>query len=246
LDPGVCGCGIVDEGSSGCADLIDSLVHRYSFDDTGTQVSDGAGQADGVAQNLTLDGSGSLTLAGQTSDEYVELPGGIVSTLQDATIEAWLTWSGSGNWQRVFDFGNSDAAQGEQGAGDTYLFFTPVNSTNSVSQLTFSSGGFANEIKIQGAQALPSNVTVHLAVVVDDTNDMLTFYVDGSPEGAVAFDGALSELTDVNNWLGRSQFAADPEFGGTLDEFRIYSAALSAAQVSLSYTAGPDPDFLAP
>lgn len=30
------------------------------------------------------------------------------------------------------------------------------------------------------------------------------------------------------NWIGRSQYAADPYFSGKIDDFRIYRGALSA------------------
>jgi uncharacterized protein len=51
---------------------------------------------------------------------------------------------------------------------------------------------------------------------------------------------SLSQLRDVNNWLGRSQFILDPEFAGTYYDFRIYSTALTQAQISASLAAGPD------
>ena len=51
-------------------------------------------------------------------------------------------------------------------------------------------------------------------------------------------------LRDDNCWFGRSQYAQDPGFGGSIEEFRIYSAALSAEEIALSYASGPAPDFL--
>jgi hypothetical protein len=53
----------------------------------------------------------------------------------------------------------------------------------------------------------------------------------------------LSTILDHNNWLGRSQFSADDSFGGTYEEFRIYAGALTAEQISISFTAGPNPVF---
>ena len=38
-----------------------------------------------------------------------------------------------------------------------------------------------------------------------------------------------------NNWLGRSQFVADPYFNGALDDFRIYDRALGPAHVAELY-----------
>jgi hypothetical protein len=34
------------------------------------------------------------------------------------------------------------------------------------------------------------------------------------------------------NWIGRSQFPSDPYFNGKVDDFRIYSGAMTAAQVA--------------
>jgi len=72
----------------------------------------------------------------------------------------------------------------------------------------------------------------------------LTLYVDGMLACAKALPFDLSDIDDVNCWLGRSQFASDGGFVGTIEEFRIYDVALSASQVALSYQAGPDPPFL--
>lgn len=41
-------------------------------------------------------------------------------------------------------------------------------------------------------------------------------------------------------WIGKSQFGGDPYFAGDFDELRIYSGALSADEVLLNYTLGPD------
>lgn len=54
----------------------------------------------------------------------------------------------------------------------------------------------------------------------------------------------LSLVNDINNWLGRSQFAADAELQGSYYEFRVYSAALSPELVAISFKGGPDAVFL--
>ena len=71
----------------------------------------------------------------------------------------------------------------------------------------------------------------------------MTLYRNGVLDGAIPFTDSLSLLNDVNNWLGRSQYAGDPPFTGTLHEFRIYNAALSADVVQASSTAGPNATF---
>jgi opacity protein-like surface antigen len=54
----------------------------------------------------------------------------------------------------------------------------------------------------------------------------------------------LTVINDINNWLGRSQFVADNELAGTYYEFRIYSAALTAELVDISFRGGPNAEFL--
>lgn len=247
-DPGECGCDILDDdavGEAGCLGLKAALVHRYSFDGAGSVAADSAGSADGTVVGTTLGGSGRLALTGGMSDQYVDLPNGLLSSLTDATIEIWLEWDGGNGWQRIFDFGSSSAGEDAQENGVTYLFVTPQNSTTDLIRVAFSTDGNANETSADAAISLPIGVETHLAVVVDDTNNLLSLYLDGAVSGApVAFSGHLSGLMDVNNWIGRSQFQQDDELGGAVDELRIYDAALTDEQIALSASSGPDPIFL--
>jgi hypothetical protein len=80
--------------------------------------------------------------------------------------------------------------------------------------------------------------------VFDASNDSMALYVDGALIGTTAWTGSLSEVNALNNWLGHSQFSADPDFDGSLDEFRIYDVALDAEQALYSFEAGRDASFL--
>jgi hypothetical protein len=258
--PGPCGCGFPDNTPL-------CLVHRYSFNDrssadagsvdageggAGGMVADSINHADGIALNLALTGTGSLTLAGGTSNQYVVLPSGILSALGDnVTIEAWLTWPGTGGaWQRVFDFGSSSAGPGLQGTGTAFLFATPLSGTGFLlSSFVTANGGLA---EADSTGLFPIDAAMHeMAVVVstpaadagttaDGGGPTLTLYLDGVVKGRVPTSSKVSAVPDVNNWLGRSQFTADPNLQGTYFEFRIYSAARSDAQITASTAAGPD------
>ena len=66
-----------------------------------------------------------------------------------------------------------------------------------------------------------------------------TLYINGAVVGTNA---ALTlRPTDLgattNNWIGRSQFTADPYFNGQIDELRIYASALTAGQITTIYNA---------
>ncbi len=215
------------------------LAHRYSFEGSGTVLIDSVSGADGQTHNMQMTGTGRLELAGSGSNQYGSLPNGLASNLTNATFEVWVRWDGGGDWQRIFDFGSSDAGEPNRGSGLTYLFLCP-SSMNAVMHACFSTSGQSGEMCVDAAQPLDSGVDRHVALVIDDDRDTLTLYQDGTLENAEPFTGSLSGLDDFNNWLGLSQFDLDPEFGGAIEEFRIYDAALSASEVMDSFQAGPD------
>jgi Concanavalin A-like lectin/glucanases superfamily len=232
--PGNCGCGFSEAGAC--------ITHRYSFTGTGTQVTDSAGALNGRVVNTTLQ-AGSVSLAGGTSDQYVSFAGGMLSRFDSVTIEAWVTWNAGAAWQRIFDFGNNDGAgAGSQGAqGITYLFLTPkaVNNSGHL-RVAYSLTGSNAETRVEASAALPSGVMSHLAVVVNGSTHTLALYLNGMTIGSTALANPLSSLSDVNAWLGRSQFQVDPEFNGSFHEFRMYSSARTSAQILASFQAGPD------
>jgi len=130
----------------------------------------------------------------------------------------------------------------------TYLAFTPnADGASALSRVVFAGSTTAvrpaPEFSVSGPKILAGKR--HVAIVVDHTHATLSVYVDGALSGSKAFPGSLAEIDDQSCWLGRSHYtvSADPYFNGSLDEFRIYSAALSAAQIATSFTAGPDPQF---
>ena len=245
---GLCGCALPDTAAPLC------LAHRYRFDDggagdagAGNMVRDSVGTAHGTAMNVTLNGSGTLTLAGGISDQYVSLPSGIISALgNSATFEAWFTWTGpTASWERVFDFGSSGTAGQQSAAGTAFVFFTPNNALG----VPFLSVNTVGLTEVSGTTSLSQNGAQphHVACVIDGgsagdggTAATVALYIDGALIGRVPSLSTLSGLDDVNNWLGRSQFAADTDFQGTYYDFRIHSSAMTQAQISASFTAGPD------
>jgi hypothetical protein len=249
---GMDGGGKVDAGKpclhpTLCA-LRSRLVHRYMFDGSGTVAVDSMGTASGTIVSTPLSSTGSVTLSGGTSDQYVDLPNGIITELTDATFEVWATWFGGAAWQRLFDFGNNNMAEGVRGDALTTFYLTPI-----AGQVASYNGpavmlvGFkradqtaAQETNLVSNAPMAANVQVHIAVVVDDTNHQMLLYRNGSFEKSVTFTDSLSSLTDVNNWLGRSQYIYDSGFGGSIQEFRIYNAALSAVSIQASFQDGPN------
>jgi hypothetical protein len=239
--PGECGCGVAET----CAPLKAALVHRYSFEMSGALAPDSIGGADANIVGV-LAADGRVTFAGGTNAAYVDLPNGLISALGDASFEVWLEWSGGGSWQRIFDFGNNDVAEGSQGIGQTYLYLTPRDGDASAGnplRASFSLNGTGGETTVKASAPLPMTSLQHIVLAVDDTNNQLRLYLNGQLSALIGFNGSLSSLEDVNNWLGRSNYR-DAHLGGSIEEFRIYGAALSDAQVVASSGFGPNPEFL--
>jgi len=170
-----------------------------------------------------------LTLT-STSSQFVSLPAGMVSTLSNFTIEAWVKLNSTANWARIFDFGNNTTV---------YMFLTPQNGTTGKVRYAITTSGSGGEQQLDGNSALTTGVWHQVAVTWNANTGML--YVDGVPVGTNnAMTLKPSSLgSTVSNYLGKSQ-SANPYLNGLLDEFRIYSVALSATEIAATYALGPD------
>lgn len=253
--PGELDAGVTsDTGSASPGSVLrEALLHRYQFGGSGTTITDSAGTAHGSAVNASIAaGTGKLTLSG--TDQYVDLPNGLVSSLESVTLEAWVNWladpsSPAAAWQNIFTFGTNDGGEGAQGIGTAYLSLTAQSGDSGDIRAGYTLSGFNNELVADGARALPLSANpalgTQVALVVDGALGSLAIYIDGVLEVATPSGQAiaLSAINDVNNWLGRAQFATDPELAGELLEFRIYGSALGAADVALSFELGADADL---
>lgn len=219
------------------ASVREALAHRYSFDGIGDAIEDSAGASEGRLYATALDGRGFADLLG--NGNFVNLSNGLVSSSNDKTLECWLTWRGGGEWQRIFDFGSSDRGEGVRGMGTKYLFLTPRAGSGFI-MAAYSQAGIGAEIQVVGSSALEIGSLSHVAVAVDSATDELNLYVNGELVGAQTLDQRLSEIEDVNSWLGTSQYRVDPYLNAELVEFRIYDRALTPDELRLTYETGPD------
>jgi len=212
---------------------LGALVHRYTFSETGgSKVADSLG---GPAWNGTLPNGGALA-AGQltlasTSAQYVSLPLGIVVSLTNFTIEVWARLNSTTNRSRLFDFGRNTT---------TNMFLTPRNGSTGRLRFAITTNGAGGEQQINTPSVLAAGVWYHIAVTLSGNTGIL--YLNGSPVGtnnAMTLRPSSLGVTE-NNYLGRSQYTADPYFDGLLDEFRIYNVALSPGEIAATAALGPN------
>ena len=210
----------------GGAGVAPALVARYALDGSAADATEN--QNDAVLEgNATYadgdkkEGTAAMTLDGAS---YLMLPPA-VSHLTTMTVSVWCnTGVSSTAWQRVFDFGNGT---------EQYFFLTPDN--GSEMRVVLKDGG---DEQILSAPR-PAAGWHHFAVTL--APDGVTLYQDGV---AVASASNITirpaDFKPVRNYIGRSQFMADPLFTGGIDDIRIYNVALSAEQVQ-EVMGGGDP-----
>jgi hypothetical protein len=229
---GEAGAGGADGGSGG-APTISGLVASYPCESAnGAMLADVSGHG----KNATLANApggavmgfsfsagvvdNAITLS-SSKQAYVSLPPGVVSQLSEVTIATWVKLTSGAAFQRIFDFGV-----------DTSNFMYLVNAGSSgFVRFRIQSASLNKNQVLEGAEALPVGKWTHVAVTLGSGG--VSIYVDGAQVAQQA-PAALrpSDLgTTVNNFIGRSPFAADPYLDGQVDEFRIYDRVLSATEV---------------
>ena len=209
--------------------------------------------------SVTLPGTTTGNQTGTSISAYVDLPNGIISSCTDLTIEIWATPVGSKNWQRLFDFGRSvQAGDGSGEPGEWTGASAPgVTASSDGLMLALQKAGNLNQQRLEATlDAVATQLDTALATALAEqhhyvityksgdgvysTGGRITLYRDGVSAGFMDVAYALSDIEDVNNWLGRSQFSADSNSNITYNELRIHNNAFTPAEVASDYQTGPE------
>jgi hypothetical protein len=203
------------------------LAHRYSFT---TDASDSVGGANGTLVGTANVSGGQVQLDGGSGD-YVNLPGGLLSTYRSATMDIWATISSAQqHWARLWEFADTGSANANE------LYFAPA--WNPGANQTFLSYGVPYGGANLGPVSPPTvNETVHLTCVVGDGS--VDLYTNGAPYLSAGATAPLSQVGTVGSWIGYSPYG-DPGISGSVDEYRIYQGRLSPEEVLASDLLGPD------
>lgn len=201
----------------------------YSFDEgSGDTVTD----ASGNGKNAMLEGGvewssegyqgGALLFDGK--DGFVRLPDNIAKQLDTMTIALSVKLNANMMWARVFDL-----------SGSRGFMYLTLNSGDPLGGTRFSiyAGDPATEpILSIPADTFELNTWYHIALTASE--DEYCFYVNGEKKATLPVTHAPKDIgSDVlmSNYLGKSQFE-DPYFDGFMDEFYLYTEALSEEEVS--------------
>lgn len=208
------------------------LFIHYTFDDVSSftaEDSSGNGK-DGTLTGLSLPTGEAGHIDGAirldaTQKQYVQLPGDIMEKFAAISVASWLKLASGVAWDRLFDFN-----AGEQ----SWFYFSPTgwnSNTMMIGSRVAILGGGRLDPELMLPQPFPVGDWHHVAVVLSPP--YLRYYVDGLLEAELT--NMTVKPSDVGkthqNWLGRSVFATDPYLNGWLDDFRVYSGALTEEQV---------------
>jgi beta-galactosidase len=175
---------------------------------------------------------GPYTLNG-TSD-YVDLPDGLTSDLNDFSIACWVNLNSLDTWSRIYDFG---------GDTDVFMMLTPASGNTGYPYFCITISGNDGEQGLDGTSALPTGSWQHLAVTKSGSTGIL--YINGQEvdrnTGMTLNPADLGNTT--NNYIGRSQWSNDPYLNGEVDDFVVYNRAISASEVAdLASSHGSTPE----
>ena len=232
-----------------------TVKNRWSFNEgSGTTVIDSVGAQNGVIIPSSFGSNygrtaGEVTLPGGSSGSraYIDLPNNLLSGLEAVTLEGWMTPTGSRTWQRAFDFGTNTAGEvttrGGSFSGTEYLFLALQNGGDTavkVPGIKYNNSEQNNTV----ADALNTNTEFHFAYVYDPVGNsgspQIRYYKNGTLITSVNTAHILGNITNHNNWLGRSNWSSDNNTQANYNEFRIWNRALNAQRIVDNSTAGAD------
>jgi autotransporter-associated beta strand protein len=210
-----------------------TLVHRYSFtESSGTSMADSIG---GPAWNGTLPNGGTwsggkLNLAA-ASQQYVALPGGILSNYTAVTIDLWASFGSLPNACFLFGFGNINGTQGQ-----SYIFCQPK-----IARIAITPSNYSGEQRAEGNTDWSGQQNLHITAVFDPPTRRLALYTNGVlMVENIWVTVPMSSVNDVFSYIGRSLYSGDSYFNFTLDEVRIHNGAMSASEIAEVQPLGPD------
>ncbi|MFB6341622.1 LamG-like jellyroll fold domain-containing protein [Saccharicrinis sp. FJH62] len=152
------------------------------------------------------------------ASSYIKLPTDFLSTLNDFTVSTWVKPDAVDTWARVWDFGTNTS----------YNMFLTGKASDGYVRFAIKAGG--SEQQIMTTKTIITDEWTHIAVT--KSGNTATMYINGETVGqntSMAIKPSDLGYTE-NNYVGKSQWP-DPMFRGTIDEFRIYSSAMTKADI---------------
>ncbi len=237
---------IISGGTLRIDSVAAGLKHRWSFN--GNLLDSVGGKNASIVDggiNDAFIGSTAVTLTGgaRASSDYINLGSNLLPKGTTAvTIELWARQDAIQNWSRIFDFGSSTTenlmmswSQGTTLASDRVEWKDAVTSTVDNSNQPYTLGTEFHIAMVIEPNAGPNGTTRVTWYRAPSSSPTL-----GAARGSFNSTNTLAAFNDSVCWLGRSQYTSDNTASATYNEVRIWHRALSAADLQLLHSIGPD------
>lgn len=213
-------------------DAMGGAAATYTYKDSGKPIGYSAGVS---GQAVKLEGTYNWFT---TNNQVLSCPAQLTKQAE-LTVSCWVNWTNDSTaWTQepIFDAG---AARGTRlclmsrmssGFGTGYQ--------NLISRLAFEKvGNFPSltYFNVVGKGPLPSKEWHHVAMVVSQADHVEKIYLDGVEWGSTTLsadaDQTIYSHSKVYIGCPTNGVVKEPAFGGMIDEFQIYNAALNADQI---------------
>jgi hypothetical protein len=195
---------------------------------------------DGTYVNgVTLGGSGpnsgSVAAEFDGTNDYVSLPDDSRDYSNGVTVALWARPATSQWWARFVDLGN--------GAPSNNIFFTRAAAGTTLQFAIYNGGAGTTKSYVDAAGALTQDEWHHYAATVD-SNGLAKMYKDAveltitSGSSGYPTIGLPNNVTRTLNYVGRSNWSADPYYQGKMWDVRVYNRCLCTAEIQALYDAG--------
>lgn len=200
---------------------LTNLTAYYSFDGTraGVDYSQGTKyNASVYGAAIVEDSERGTVLKFDGTNDYIKLDSKVTAT-ESLTFSAWVKSDGSGIWSRIFDLGDDQ---------NNSMFLTASCGTGMRVAMKANSGA---EDMITASEPLASGKWQHVAVTHNGATKETKLYLNGKLVGTTTVDVALNSFGGKANYIGKSQYSADPYFAGSIDDICIFNCELTEAEI---------------
>jgi beta-glucanase (GH16 family) len=213
-------------------DTVKECIGRWTLDEAaGTIAADSSGKG----KNGTLTGgmtfaanrvNGNLGTAVSFDgvDDYIDLPDGFDEFDNGFTVTLWAKPTAVKNYARFIELGNGESSDN--------IYLSREAATNGLRFKAY--GGSSSDGAVIATNAIELDRWQFLAATID-TSGNVTLYKNGAAikTGTSTWPWGL---TRTQNYLGKSNWAADEYYQGALDEVRVYDYAMTAAEIQSVFT----------
>lgn len=149
---------------------------------------------------------------------HISLPAININYSQGFSLEVWVRYNSFKNWSRIIDFANGAPS-------DNILLANPGTSNT----LLFQIHRGTDAQNIQVANFLELGKWIHIAVTLEPSGNTKIY-----KNGQLIQSGTChlpNSINRTNNYIGRSNWAADAYFDGQMAEFRLWNRSRTPEEI---------------